>query len=133
MRKRGVWGGDPGPSKRPHSRRQAAGPSLNAQRLRGRRHAGANATRRGVRSRRVRLPRSRAPAALPEVRERARQAAGRLAALKPQERRTIGLQAAGCPYAEIQAITGWTYTKLNRCLTEGRAALSKLRPLPDVA
>jgi hypothetical protein len=26
-----------------------------------------------------------------------------------------------------------TQTKVNRCLTEGRAALSKLRPLPDVA
>lgn len=50
------------------------------------------------------------PAALLEVRERAREAAGRLAALKPQERRTIGLQAAGCSYAETQAITGWTYT-----------------------
>jgi DNA-directed RNA polymerase specialized sigma24 family protein len=73
------------------------------------------------------------PAALLEVRERAREAAGRLAALKPQERRTIGLQAAECSYAETQAITGWTYTKVSRCLTEGRAALSKLRPLPDVA
>jgi DNA-directed RNA polymerase specialized sigma24 family protein len=62
------------------------------------------------------------PAALLEVRERAREAAGRLAALKPQERRAIGLQAAGCSCAEIQAITGWTYTKVNRCMAEGRKA-----------
>jgi DNA-directed RNA polymerase specialized sigma24 family protein len=46
-----------------------------------------------------------------------------LARLKSQERRAIALQAAGCTYAEIQAITGWTYTKVNRCLAEGRAAL----------
>jgi hypothetical protein len=32
--------------------------------------------------------------------------------LKPQERRALGLQAAGCSYAEIEAITGWTYTKV---------------------
>lgn len=31
--------------------------------------------------------------------------------------------------AEIQAITGWTYTKTNRCLTEGRAQLRELAPL----
>ena len=51
------------------------------------------------------------------------EAAALLAALKPQERRAIALQAAGCSYAEIQAITGWTYTKVNRCIAEGREAL----------
>lgn len=56
-------------------------------------------------------------------RERAAEAALLLRQLKPQERRALGLQAAGCSYAEIQAITGWTYTKVNRCLTEGRKAL----------
>ena len=58
-----------------------------------------------------------------EMRERIAEAAERLRALKPAERRAVGLQAAGCSYEEIQAITGWTYTKVNRCLTEGRARL----------
>jgi DNA-directed RNA polymerase specialized sigma24 family protein len=62
-------------------------------------------------------------------RERTAEAARRLRGLKRQERRALGLQAAGCSYAEIQAITGWTYTKVNRCLTEGRARLRSL-PLP---
>jgi RNA polymerase sigma factor (sigma-70 family) len=65
-----------------------------------------------------------------ERRERVAEVAARLAELKPQERRAIALQAAGCSYAEIQAVTGWTYTKVNRCITEGREALrvSRLEP-----
>lgn len=47
----------------------------------------------------------------------------RLGALKPAERRVIGLIAAGYSYAEVGQITGWTYTKTNRCAAEGRAAL----------
>lgn len=47
----------------------------------------------------------------------------RLAALKPAERRTIGLIAAGYSYAEVGQITGFSYTKINRCASEGRAAL----------
>ncbi len=43
--------------------------------------------------------------------------------LKPDERRAIVLQARGYSYAEIQTITGWTHTKVNRCLAEGRARL----------
>ena len=58
--------------------------------------------------------------------ERVARAARLLARLKPQERRALALQAAGCSYAEIQAITGWTYTKVNRCLAEGRARLRQL-------
>ncbi len=61
-----------------------------------------------------------------ERRERVAQAARLLARLKPQERRAIALQAEGYSYAEIQAITGWTYTKVNRCLAEGRARLRQL-------
>src|ERR671916_495397 len=34
------------------------------------------------------------------------------------------LRAEGYSYAEICEITGWSYTKVNRCLTEGRQALS---------
>lgn len=59
-------------------------------------------------------------------RERIARLAARLRHLKPAERRAIGLQAAGCSYAEIQAITGWSYTKVNRCLAEGRARLRRV-------
>jgi hypothetical protein len=44
----------------------------------------------------------------------------RLAALKPAERRALSLIAAGFSYSEV---TGFSYTKTNRCATEGRAAL----------
>lgn len=47
----------------------------------------------------------------------------RLAHLKPDERTGLGLQAAGFSYKEIAARRGWTYTKTNRCVSEGRAAL----------
>ena len=46
-----------------------------------------------------------------------------LAALKANERLAIVLQAQGYSYAEICELCGWTYTKVNRCLAEGRAAL----------
>ncbi len=70
------------------------------------------------------------PAQRLERRERLIAAASRLASLKPQERRALALQAAGCSYAEIQAITGWTYTKVNRCIAEGRASLRGRQPAP---
>ena len=47
------------------------------------------------------------------------QALGRL---KPQEVRCLLLRAEGYSYREICAETGWTYTKVNRCLAEGRRA-----------
>jgi RNA polymerase sigma factor (sigma-70 family) len=56
--------------------------------------------------------------------ERLRQGAEALRQLKPQERRALLLKAQGYSYAEICAVTGWTYTKVNRCLTEGRQALA---------
>ncbi|MDX6689007.1 MAG: hypothetical protein QOG15_464 [Solirubrobacteraceae bacterium] len=40
--------------------------------------------------------------------------------LKPQELRALWLKAQGHSYSDIEAITGWSYTKVNRCLTEGR-------------
>jgi RNA polymerase sigma factor (sigma-70 family) len=73
------------------------------------------------------------PAAVIERRERVAAAAGALERLKPQERRALALQAAGCSYAEIQAITGWTYTKVNRCIAEGRTTLRELGSLPELA
>jgi RNA polymerase sigma factor (sigma-70 family) len=50
----------------------------------------------------------------------------RLAHLKPDERTGLGLQAAGFSYKEISARRGWTYTKVNRCVSEGRGALREL-------
>lgn len=45
-----------------------------------------------------------------------------LQALKPQEVRALWLQADGRSYVEIQAATGWSYTKVNRCIREGKRA-----------
>jgi len=42
--------------------------------------------------------------------------------LKPHELRALWLRAQGHSYNEIGAITGWSYSKVNRCLTEGRRA-----------
>jgi RNA polymerase sigma factor (sigma-70 family) len=47
-------------------------------------------------------------------------AAEALQRLKPQELRALWLKAEGHSYNDISAITGWSYTKVNRCLTEGR-------------
>ena len=47
-------------------------------------------------------------------------AAEALQRLKPQELRALWLKAQGHSYNEIGALTGWSYTKVNRCLTEGR-------------
>jgi RNA polymerase sigma factor (sigma-70 family) len=58
-----------------------------------------------------------------ERRERVAEVKNHLAELKANERLAILLQAEGYSYAEICARCGWTYTKLNRCLAEGRAAL----------
>jgi len=46
-----------------------------------------------------------------------------LEALKPDERKALLLLGLGCSYQEIGALRGWTYTKVNRCICEGRAAL----------
>lgn len=43
-----------------------------------------------------------------------------LRALKPAERRALGLLAGGCSYAEIARITGFSPTKVNRSIAEGR-------------
>ena len=54
--------------------------------------------------------------------ERLRQGAEAMQRLKPQEIRCLLLKAEGYSYREICERTGWTYTKVNRCLTEGRRA-----------
>jgi integrase/DNA-directed RNA polymerase specialized sigma24 family protein len=45
--------------------------------------------------------------------------------LKPDERRALFLLALGFSYRAIATRQGWTYTKVNRCVAEGRAAPSK--------
>jgi RNA polymerase sigma factor (sigma-70 family) len=69
------------------------------------------------------------PAEALERRERVGRAASLLATLKPHERRAIALQAEGYSYAEIQALTGWSHTKVNRLLAEGRARMRALGAL----
>ncbi len=49
-----------------------------------------------------------------------------LQALKPQELRALGLLAEGYSYREIGAITGYSQTKINRCLAEGRERFRSL-------
>ena len=46
-----------------------------------------------------------------------------LALLKPQELKALTQLASGMSYAEIASTNGWTRTKVNRCLAEGREKL----------
>jgi RNA polymerase sigma factor (sigma-70 family) len=55
-----------------------------------------------------------------ERRERIARSREALRALKPAELRALTLLAAGYSYAEIGEITGFSQTKVNRCLAEGR-------------
>ena len=63
-------------------------------------------------------------AASPEERvlaaDRVARSAEALHGLKPQEVRALWLKALGHSYEQICEVTGWTYTKVNRCLAEGR-------------
>lgn len=54
--------------------------------------------------------------------ERLRLGAEALRGLKPQEARALALLAQGYSYHQICEKTGWSYTKVNRCLAEGRQA-----------
>lgn len=55
-----------------------------------------------------------------ERREQIARSREALQALKPAELRALTLLAAGYSYAEIGAITGFSHTKVNRSLAEGR-------------
>jgi uncharacterized membrane protein YgcG len=59
---------------------------------------------------------------LAERYDRLRLGAEALRRLKPQEVRCILLRAEGYSYQQICDETGYSYTKVNRCLTEGRRA-----------
>jgi RNA polymerase sigma factor (sigma-70 family) len=68
----------------------------------------------------------RPPQELCEVAEQAARLRRDLAALKPDQRRALALLALGYTYAEIGEICDWSWTKVNRCLAEGRATLRGL-------
>ena len=52
--------------------------------------------------------------------ERVRRSAEALRALKPDEAKALMMTAHGLSYAEIGERNGWSYTKVNRAVTEGR-------------
>src|SRR3954469_2090147 len=54
--------------------------------------------------------------------DRTQRAAEALSRLKPQEVQALWLRAQGLSYQEIARRQSWTYTKVNRCITEGRRA-----------
>ena len=52
---------------------------------------------------------------------------GALREAKPDHARALMARALGWRYREIAEAFGWTYTKTNRCVTEGRAVLRAAR------
>jgi RNA polymerase sigma factor (sigma-70 family) len=65
------------------------------------------------------------PADLVERRAEVSEVSALMAQLKPAERDALVLLGLGYSYKEIAQIQGWTRTKVNRCLSEGRAALRR--------
>jgi DNA-directed RNA polymerase specialized sigma24 family protein len=63
------------------------------------------------------------PAESAERREMTAQRLALLRDLKPDERTALLLLGLGYSYREIGRSRGWSYTKVNRCVAEGRAAL----------
>jgi RNA polymerase sigma factor (sigma-70 family) len=107
------------------TRREAMAVRRTRERLLG--ATAAQADEDGAQSRLERVACDRpGPAEQAERREQVGQARRVLAALKPHERMALALQAGGYSYAEICGACGWTYTKVNRCLAEGRARLRRL-------
>lgn len=66
------------------------------------------------------------PAERVERREAVARSREALQALKPQELRALTLLAEGYSYAEIGELTGYSQTKVNRCVAEGRERFRKL-------
>ncbi len=66
------------------------------------------------------------PAERLERREEVARSREALRALKPAELRALTLLAEGYSYAEIGEITGFSQTKINRCLAEGRERFRRL-------
>ena len=68
----------------------------------------------------------REPSEEVELRSELRRRAEHFSKLKRDERIALALLAIGYSYAEIQQRFDWTHTKVNRCVSEGRAALRAL-------
>jgi RNA polymerase sigma factor (sigma-70 family) len=66
------------------------------------------------------------PAERVERREAIARSREALQSLRPQELRALTLLAEGYSYAEIGAMTGYSRTKVNRCLAEGRDRFRRL-------
>jgi DNA-directed RNA polymerase specialized sigma24 family protein len=71
-------------------------------------------------------PQYRGPAELAEAAAELSERRELLGRLKRDERRAIVLVGLGYSYEEICERYGWTHTKINRCLSEGRAALREM-------
>lgn len=61
-----------------------------------------------------------------ESSERVERSAEVMRHLKRDEARALMLKAEGLSYTEIGERLGWTYTKVNRCITEGRRRFMRL-------
>ncbi len=61
-----------------------------------------------------------------ESAERVERSAEVMRRLKRDEARALMLKAEGLSYVEIGERLGWTYTKVNRCITEGRRRFLRL-------
>ena len=61
-----------------------------------------------------------------ESAERVERSAEVMRRLKRDEARALMLKAEGLSYLEIGERLGWTYTKVNRCITEGRKRFLRL-------
>jgi RNA polymerase sigma factor (sigma-70 family) len=61
-----------------------------------------------------------------ESAERVERSAEVMRRLKRDEARALMLKAEGLSYLEIGERLGWTYTKVNRCITEGRRRFMRL-------
>ena len=61
-----------------------------------------------------------------ESAERVERSAEVMRRLKRDEARALMLKAEGLSYVEIGERLGWTYTKVNRCITEGRRRFMRL-------
>jgi RNA polymerase sigma factor (sigma-70 family) len=59
-------------------------------------------------------------------RERVKRSAEALRRIKPDEAKALMLKAQGLSYAEIGESLSWSYTKVNRSITEGRARFLKV-------
>jgi RNA polymerase sigma factor (sigma-70 family) len=69
---------------------------------------------------------SAGPAEAVERREMVARSREALQALKPDQLRALTLLAEGYSYLEIEQITGFSQTKINRCLAEGRERFRRL-------